>query len=81
MAKGFKTGGREAGTCNVLTNEMRSILKGIIAKELKTLLETIEKLEPEKRLDILLKLLPYVLPKVEPVEMDSYEHEPLHWPI
>jgi hypothetical protein len=73
MAKGKKTGGREQGTPNLLTKEMRAILKSIIAKELELLPETLEKLEPEKRAEIVLKLLPYVLPKIEPIEMQKGE--------
>ena len=76
---GIKTGGRKAGTCNVLTKEMRSILKSIISKELKLLPGTIEKMEPEKRLGILLKLLPYVLPKVEAVNMGAGEPLDFDW--
>jgi len=73
MAKGIKTGGREQGTPNVLTKEMRSILKTIVSKELATIPETLEKMEPDKRLDVILKLLPYVLPKIEPVPMQTGE--------
>lgn len=73
MAKGIKTGGRELGTPNVLTKEMRAILKNIISKELETIPETLEKMEPDKRLEIVLKLLPYVLPKVEAVIMEKGE--------
>ena len=79
MAKGSKTGGRKQGTPNILTREIRSVLKGIIAKELETLPATIEKFEPEKRLDIILKLLPYVLPRVNSVHMN--EGEPLFWDV
>jgi len=73
MAKGKKTGGREPGTPNKLTQQLRDILKGIIAKELQTLPETIEKMEPDKKTEIILKLLPYVLPKIEPVSMKTGE--------
>jgi len=73
MAKGLKTGGREQGTPNLLTNEMRIILKGIIAKELESLPDTIVKLEPEKRIEVLIKLLPYIMPKVEAVHMTTGE--------
>lgn len=73
MAKGIKTGGREQGTSNLLTKEMRGILKGIIAKELELIPSTLEKLDPEKRVDLVLKLLPYVLPKVESVSMMTGE--------
>jgi len=73
MAKGKKFGGREQGTPNVLTREMRAILKSIVSKELATIPETLEKMEPVKRLDVILKLLPYVLPKIEPVPMHAGE--------
>lgn len=73
MAKGIKTGGREPGTPNVLTKEMRGILKEIIAKEIATIPETLEKMEPDKRLDVILKLIPYVLPKIEPISMEKGE--------
>lgn len=59
--------GRPAGTPNKLTAELREILKGIIEKELEGLADRIEALEPDKRLELLIKLLPYVLPKVETV--------------
>lgn len=79
MAKGIKTGGRKQGTPNILTREIRAILKGIIAKELETLPATIEQFEPEKRLEIILKLLPYVLPRVETVHMNEGELMDIGW--
>ena len=66
-----KTGGREKGTPNLLTKEMRAILKDIISKELNSISENLKKLESDKRLDVILKLLPYVLPKVESVPMEK----------
>jgi len=45
MAKGIKTGGREQGTPNKLTKELRSILKNILAKEMETIPVNLEKLE------------------------------------
>jgi hypothetical protein len=65
MAKGIKTGGRLQGTPNLITKEMREILIGIIAKEIEIIPETLAKLESEKRLELIIKLLPYVLPKLE----------------
>jgi hypothetical protein len=75
MVKGIKTGNKDQDSPTPLIKGMRAILKGIIAKELELLPEALDKMEPEKRIDILLKLLPYVLPKVEVVSM--YENEPL----
>jgi len=79
MAKGYKTGGREQGTPNKLTKELRTILKNILAKELETLPEHLEKLETKDRLELVIKLIPYVLPKVEPVSID--EGEPISWEL
>jgi len=79
MAKGTKTGGRKQGTPNKLTKELRTILKNILAKELETLPEHFEKLETKDRLELVIKLIPYVLPKVEPVSID--EGEPISWEL
>jgi len=79
MAKGTKTGGRKQGTPNKLTKELRTILKNILAKELETLPEHLEKLETKDRLELVTKLIPYVLPKVEPVSID--EGEPISWEL
>ena len=66
MAKGFKTGGREPGTPNKLTKELRTVLKNILEKELEAMPDNLDKLEPKDRLEVVIKLLPYVLPKIEP---------------
>jgi len=79
MAQRTKTGGRIQGTPNVLTKEMRSIIKEIISKELTGISETLNKLEPEKKVEIIIKLLPYVLPKVEPVPMEAGEPFTSEW--
>ena len=65
--------GRPKGSANVITKEVRATLKAIIAGELESLPETLEKLDASKRLDVLLKLIPYVLPRVEPVCMNTGE--------
>lgn len=59
--------GRPKGKPNIITRELRKILKALIARELENLPKLIENLEKEKRLEIIIKLLPYVLPKVESV--------------
>ena len=67
---GNKYGGREAGTPNRLTKELRAALKNILHQEIELLPEHFNKLEPKDRLELLVKLLPFALPKVEP---ESYE--------
>ena len=44
-------------------------------KELEQLPETLKDLEPVQRLNILCKLIPYVLPKVEAVHSEKGEPE------
>jgi hypothetical protein len=63
---GKKYGGREPGTPNRLTKELRAALKNILHQEIELLPEHFNKLEPKDRLELLAKLLPYALPKVEP---------------
>ena len=77
MAIGQKTGGRQKGTPNKLTKELRAILKSIIADELNRIPETLESLEPKERLLTVIKLLPYILPQVKSVNSDN--GEPIQW--
>jgi hypothetical protein len=65
--QGKKTGGRVAGTPNKVTSELRKTLKGIIASELEALPTTFEQLQPKGRLELLIKLLPFCMPKVNSI--------------
>jgi hypothetical protein len=74
---GKKYGGREGGTPNRLTKELRAALKNIIHKEIELLPDHFDKLEPKERLELLVKILPFALPKVEP---ENYQvSEGGHW--
>jgi hypothetical protein len=73
MAKGTKTGGRQAGTPNKLTKELRAALKNILHQEIELLPDHFNKLEPKDRLELLVKLLPFALPKVEPAHYEISE--------
>ena len=77
MAKGYKTGGRKKGVPNKVTSETREILKDIVTKELEALPSYLEGVKPKVKIDILIKLLPYILPRINPVPMDS--GEPNSW--
>jgi hypothetical protein len=50
-----------------LTGNIRDTLKEMMQKEIERLPDTLKELEPVQRLNILCKLIPYVLPKVESV--------------
>jgi hypothetical protein len=64
-------------TNDVLTTDLLSNLKGLFEKELDQVPAYMESLEPKERLDYLLKLMPYVLPKVSSVDHD--QDEPVNW--
>ena len=63
--KGQKTGGRKLGVPNRLTKELRTALKNVISDELEQLPYQLEKLQPKERIELLAKLLPYALPRVD----------------
>jgi hypothetical protein len=65
--RGQKTGGRSAGTPNKVTTELRKTLKEIIAGELETLPTTLQELPAKERLDLVIKLMPFCLPKVDSI--------------
>ena len=77
MANGYKTGGRQTGTVNKTTKELREVLKAFVYSELAALPETLAALPTEKRADILIKILPFVLPKVDNVNYS--DGEPTLW--
>ena len=79
MAKGFKTGGRELGTPNKTTSELRKVLKHMVDNELQNLQDNINELEPKERIELLTKLLPYVIPKVQTVSARDGEPFGLDW--
>ena len=62
-----KKGGRIKGVPNRLTKEMRGVLKDVIYNELDDIQNTLKSLKPKERLDVVLKLMPYVVPKVKTV--------------
>lgn len=79
--KRVKTGGRKVGTPNILTHELREILKQFVSNEIENLSkeDILSKLTINERLIFLTKILPYVLPKIEPL-MNQYDL-PTEWDI
>ena len=74
---GNKYGGRQKGTPNIMTKELRSVLKDILYQELEEVQERFKLLEPKERIELLIKLMPYALPKVTSVSHTT--NEPLDW--
>ena len=69
--KGLKTGGRQKGTPNKLTSDLRENLNNIILSEIDNLTTLLNDLPNEKRLDYIIKLMPYVIPKLNNIEVTS----------
>jgi len=80
-SKRVKSGGRVKGTPNILTHELRETLKHFISNEIENLSreDVLSKLTINERLIFLTKVLPYVLPKIEPL-MNQYD-KPTNWDI
>ena len=80
-SKRVKSGGRVKGTPNILTHELRETLKHFISNEIENLSkeDVLSKLTYSERLVFLTKILPYVLPKVQPI-LSEYD-SPTEWDI
>ena len=60
-----KYGGRKKGTPNRLTKEVRAVLKEVVFDEMSQIHLHFEKLDPKERIELLIKLMPYVCPKIQ----------------
>ena len=76
MAQGYKTGGRQKGTPNKVTGTVKEMISTAISNELQLLPKLLSQLEPKEKIDAIIKLLPYLIPKVQSQlkeEQDSKE--------
>lgn len=74
---GKKYGGRQKGTPNRMTKELRSVLKDLLYEEIEELRERLNGLEPKERIELIIKLMPFALPKVNGISHTV--NEPLDW--
>ena len=70
---GIKHGGRQKGTPNRMTKELRSILKDMMYQEIENIQDNLDQLNPKERLELLIKLMPFVLPKTTSISHTSNE--------
>lgn len=70
---GKKYGGRQKGTPNRLTKELRESLALIMKSEIELLPQHLKNLEIKDRLSLLVRLLPYLMPKAGIEELNSDE--------
>ena len=68
--KRTKTGGRERGTPNKLTGDLRTKIIDIIDNQVDNIENDLNSLEPLQRLQIVEKLLKYALPTLQAQSLD-----------
>lgn len=62
--------GRGKGTPNKVKKEIKETIKELLEKEFEITDNTLKMMEPEKRLEIIIKLLPYIVPKLQNTQYD-----------
>lgn len=68
-----KTGGRKKGTPNKITGAIKVVLKDVLEKEVQKLPEYLERMSVEERVNAIIKLLPYIVPRLKQVEYTEPE--------
>lgn len=62
-----KKGGRQKGTLNKASKELKPVITALVNKELKNIDVLLSQVDAETRLLFITKLLPYVVPKMQDV--------------
>lgn len=72
MARGYKTGGRKSGTPNKTTGLTKEMINQVLAAyhDDGRLTKDFYELEPKERLDVFIKLVGYIMPKPQSVQVD-----------
>ncbi len=65
-AQGQKTGGRQKGTPNKITAEIREFLASLVFDNMDLIRQDVRNMTPEQRASFLPKILPYIAPKQKP---------------
>ena len=68
-----KTGGRTKGTLNRTTTETKELIQKIVSTELESITDLLKQLEPTERVNAIIKLLPYLIPKQQEVAIEVKE--------
>ena len=68
-----KTGGRQKGSVNRTTKDLREKIQELVDSELQNIETILGKLTEKERTDLLAKLLPFVLPKMNEHFVESKE--------
>lgn len=71
FAKGNEGGGRPNGSKNKATGELREFINGFINDNKDKVQNDFNSLEPKERIDTLIKLMEYSLPKLQRTELTT----------
>lgn len=69
------------GIPNKSSKELKTALKSLLEQNIDNLQSDIDKLEPKERLDVLLKLANFVLPRMKAVEFTSEDKSSIFKPV
>lgn len=72
---GQKFGGRKVGSRNLKTSETKGIIQSVVRNQMEDIEELLNKLEPTDRINALIKLISFVVPKQSAIEVDSKEED------
>ena len=67
------TQSKKKGQKEIRVDDMRQVLKELMNREIAKLPELIEQLPPDQRINMVFKLMPFVLPKVNTVNAKAGE--------
>lgn len=67
--------GRPKGAMNKTTANTKAIIQKVVTQELAGLTELMAGLKPKERAEILVKLLPFVIPKQTEISIDAPMHQ------
>lgn len=70
----MKYGGRSKGTPNRITSDLRQFLSNYVQDNIQ---DSLDQLTPIKRAEIIVKLLPYILPTADKQQDELQAFEPL----
>ena len=67
----IKSGGRKKGVRNNTSRELKLLLSEFLLEQIENLPIAFSSItSPERRLDLIIKLIPYVLPKAQEISLD-----------
>ena len=71
MANEFKTGGRKQGTPNKINNDIKEVINEFISNNISDIQNVYSGLEPKEKMQYLIKLLDYSIPKLKAIEVEN----------